>query len=149
MAALLRHVFFFTGRKLARSSEDAASLSELVIAPGDADAYLTVLRAGAAGERNKGTPLLGTLRGCGRKQLTSARMVRRMIVRWAVVAGFTTKLGRHTFRTTRITVSALDNGPLEYAQQMAAYENARTTKLYDRWNDQVTLNQVERTILSG
>jgi hypothetical protein len=37
--------------------------------------------------------------------------------------------------------------PGEYAQQMAAHESARTTKLYDRRNDQVTLDQVERIIL--
>jgi hypothetical protein len=30
----------------------------------------------------------------------------------------------------------------EYAQQMAAHESACTTKLYDRRNDQVTLDQV-------
>jgi len=33
-------------------------------------------------------------------------------------------------------------GLLEYAPQMAAHESARTTKLYDRRNDQVTLDQV-------
>ena len=38
-------------------------------------------------------------------------------------------------------------GLLEYAQQMAAHESARTTKLYDRRNDQVTLDQVERIVL--
>ena len=36
---------------------------------------------------------------------------------------------------------------LEYAQQMAAHESARTTKLYDRRNDQVTLDQVEQIVL--
>jgi hypothetical protein len=35
---------------------------------------------------------------------------------------------------------------LEYAQQMAAHESIRTTKLYDRRNDQVTLDQVERIV---
>jgi hypothetical protein len=33
------------------------------------------------------------------------------------------------------------------SQQMAAHESARTTKLYDRRNDQVTLDQVERIVL--
>jgi hypothetical protein len=37
-----------------------------------------------------------------------------------------------------------NGGLLEYAQQIAAHESARTTKLYDRRNDQVTLDQVER-----
>jgi hypothetical protein len=35
-------------------------------------------------------------------------------------------------------------GLVEYAPQMAAHESAHTTKLYDRRNDQVRLDQVER-----
>jgi hypothetical protein len=35
-----------------------------------------------------------------------------------------------------------ERGLLEYAQQIAAHESARTTKLYDRRNDQLTLDQV-------
>ena len=67
---------------------------------------------------------------------------RRMIVRRAVQAGIITSIGCHTFRATGITVYPLNGGLLEYAQQMAARESARTTKLYDRRNDQVTLDQV-------
>ena len=48
---------------------------------------------------------------------------------------------------TGITVYLLNGGHLEYAQQMAAHESACTTKLYDRGNDQVTLDQVERIVL--
>ena len=66
-----------------------------------------------------------------------------MIVRRALKAGIITRLGCHTFRATGITVYLLNGGLLEYAQQMAAHESARTTKLYDRRNDQVTLDQVE------
>ena len=62
-------------------------------------------------------------------------------------AGIITSIGCHTFRATGITVYLLNGGLLEYAQQMAAHESARTTKLYDRRNDQVTLDQVERIIL--
>ena len=36
--------------------------------------------------------------------------------------------------------------PSRVRQQMA-HESARTTKLYDRRNDQVTLDQVERIVL--
>src|SRR5277367_1801662 len=68
-------------------------------------------------------------------------------VRRAIAAGIITKLGCHTFRATGITVYLLNGGLLEYAQQMAAHESARTTKLYDRRNDQVTLDQVERIVL--
>ena len=45
---------------------------------------------------------------------------------------------------SEITVYLLNGGLLEYTQQMAAHESARTTKLYDRRNDQVTLDEVER-----
>ena len=114
------------------------------------DAYLTALRRGRRG-LDKASPLFRTLGGRGRKQLTAARMARqdarRMIVRRALAAGIVTKLGCHTFRATGITVYLLNGGLLEYAQQMAAHESARTTKLYDRRNDQVTLDQVERIVL--
>jgi hypothetical protein len=45
------------------------------------------------------------------------------------------------------TVYLLNGGLLEYAQQMAAHQSARTTKLYDRRNGQVTLDQVERIVV--
>jgi hypothetical protein len=35
-------------------------------------------------------------------------------------------------------------GRLEHAQQMAGHESPRTTKLYDRTKDEITLSAVER-----
>ena len=103
------------------------------------------------GQLEVGDVLTMTRLDRGRKQLSSERMsrqdARRMIVRRALQAGIITKLGCHTFRATGITVYLLNGGLLEYAQQMAAHESARTTKLYDRRNDQVTLDQVERIVL--
>jgi site-specific recombinase XerD len=111
------------------------------------DAYVTAAGIGA----DKTGALFRTLGGRNRKRLGVKRMsrqdARRMIVRRAKEAGIITALGCHTFRATGITVYLLNGGLLEYAQQMAAHESARTTKLYDRRNDQVTLDQVERIIL--
>jgi site-specific recombinase XerD len=111
------------------------------------DAY--VMAAGLTGQKN--VPLFRTLGGRRRKHLTADRMTRqdarRMIVCRAKNAGLLTRIGCHSFRATGITVYLLNGGLLEYAQQMAAHESARTTKLYDRRNDQVTLDQVERIIL--
>ena len=56
-------------------------------------------------------------------------------------------LGCHSFRATGITVSFKNGGLLEPAQQMAAHESARTTKLHDRRNDKVTLDEVEKIML--
>lgn len=51
---------------------------------------------------------------------------------------------RHTFRATGITAYLENGGTLEHAQQIAAHESPRTTKLYDRTTDQVSLDEIER-----
>ena len=51
----------------------------------------------------------------------------------------------HTFRGTGI-MAYLENpeAKLEHAQQMAAHSDPKTTRLYDRRNDEVTMDEVER-----
>ena len=53
------------------------------------------------------------------------------------------KIGCHTFRATGITAYLEAGGTLENAQAMAAHESPRTTKLYDRTGDEITLDEVE------
>ncbi len=71
----------------------------------------------------------------------------RMIRRRAKLAGIKTAIGCHTFRATGITNYLDHEGTLEKAQQMAAHASPRTTKLYDRTNDQITLDEVEKIVL--
>jgi site-specific recombinase XerD len=73
--------------------------------------------------------------------------VYRMIRRRAVDAGIETRLCCHSFRATGITEYLRNGGKLEVAQQMANHESARTTGLYDRRNDQVSLDEVERILI--
>jgi site-specific recombinase XerD len=54
-------------------------------------------------------------------------------------AGFLTPVGCHTWRATGVTVYLENGGRLEHAQQMAAHESRRTTKLYDRTKDEITI----------
>jgi integrase len=68
----------------------------------------------------------------------------RMIQRHAEGLGLRVKIGCHTFRATGITAYLEAGGTLEHAQAMAAHESPRTTKLYDRTGDQITLDEVER-----
>ena len=68
----------------------------------------------------------------------------RMIRRRAKDAGIRTPVGCHTFRATGITNYLENGGTLEKAQFMAAHESSRTTGLYDRRSDAVTLDEVER-----
>ncbi len=71
----------------------------------------------------------------------------RMIVRRARAAGIRTRIGNHSFRATGITEYLRNGGKLEIAQAMAAHESARTTGLYDRRDDAVSLDEVERIVI--
>ena len=68
----------------------------------------------------------------------------RMIRRRAAAAGIMAPIGNHTFRATGITAYLGNGGALEHAQTMAAHESPRTTKLYDRTQDRLTQDEVER-----
>jgi len=70
-----------------------------------------------------------------------------LVQRRAKDAGISQAIGCHTFRATGITAYLENGGTLEKAQAIAAHESPRTTKLYDRTSDQVTLDEVERIVL--
>ena len=67
-----------------------------------------------------------------------------MIRRRAAAAGIETKIGNHTFRATGITAYLKNGGTLEKAAAMANHASTRTTQLYDRRRDEVSLDEVER-----
>jgi len=71
----------------------------------------------------------------------------RMIRRRAADAKIKTKVGNHSFRATGITEYLRNGGRREIAQQMANHESARTTGLYDRRDDDVSLDEVERIVI--
>ena len=106
------------------------------------DAYLNA--AGIADE--KGAPLWRTLtRG---RELSGRRLSRvdvfRMIKRRVQAVGLGAAANCHTFRATGITAYLLNGGTLERAQAIAAHESPRTTKLYDRTADDVTVEDIEK-----
>ncbi|MCF8005495.1 MAG: hypothetical protein K9L32_15075 [Chromatiaceae bacterium] len=75
-----------------------------------------------------------------------SRSLRFRVKRRALQAGLeTTGICNHTFRGTGIT-AYLENpeAKLEHAQQMAAHSDPKTTRLYDRRSDKVSLDEVER-----
>lgn len=71
----------------------------------------------------------------------------RMIRRRSIDAGIKTKIGNHSFRATGITEYLRNGGRREVAQQMANHESARTTGLYDRRDDEVSLDEIERIVI--
>ncbi len=86
--------------------------------------------------RDKGRPLTRTT--------LPARNAHAMIRRRAAAAGITTKLGNHSFRATGITAYLKNGGTLEKAAQMANHASTRTTQLYDRRSEELSLDEVER-----
>jgi integrase len=70
--------------------------------------------------------------------------VYRTIQRRAAASGITTRIGNHTFRATGITAYLKNRGTLEHAQVIANHASPRTTKLYDRRSDEISLDEVEK-----
>jgi len=112
-----------------------------------AEALHAYIAAAGIGEDRKGF-LFRTGRGHVATVLSEQPMTQpdawRMIRRRAAAAGITAPIGNHTFRATGITAYLGNGGVLEHAQEMAAHESPRTTKLYDRTKDRLTQDEVER-----
>jgi len=105
------------------------------------DAYITT--AGIAGQDKQ--PLFRSARqGILTDRRLSRNDVLRMIKRRALAAGLPLSTCCHTFRGTGITAYLENGGTIEHAQAIAAHESPRTTKLYDRTSDTITLDEVER-----
>jgi integrase/recombinase XerD len=83
--------------------------------------------------------------------LTAERLTRndalRMIKRRARAIGLPRGTCCHTFRATGITAYLENGGTIENAQAIAAHESPRTTKLYDRTSDEITLDEIERIVI--
>ena len=108
------------------------------------DAYLV-----AGGVEDAKAPLFQSVDRSGRlsgRPLTR-RVVLAMIKRRAASAGLPASTCCHTFRATGITAYLSNGGTLEHAQQIAGHASPRTTKLYDRTAETVTLDEIERIVI--
>jgi site-specific recombinase XerD len=113
-----------------------------------AEEYLDeyILAAEIAGDRK--AALFRSANGTSGK-LSNQRMSRgdvlRMVKRRAAAAGIAgDRICCHTFRATGITAYLENGGTIEHAQAIAAHESPRTTKLYDRTSETLTLDEIER-----
>jgi site-specific recombinase XerD len=92
-------------------------------------------------------PLFRTIER-GRSVLTTTPLpqanAHAMIRRRASAAGIATQIGNHTFRATGITAYLKNGGTLENAASMANHASTRTTQLYDRRSEEISLDEIER-----
>src|ERR1700758_2074450 len=112
--------------------------------------YLTAYLDGAGLRGDPKGPLFRTIgRGTGKLTRTVLPQANAyaMIGRRAASAGITTKLGNHSFRATGITAYLKNGGTLEKAAAMANHASTRTTQLYDRRRDELSLDEVERIVI--
>ena len=112
-----------------------------------AEALHAYINAAGIAEDRKGW-LFRTARDHNGKVLSENPMTQpdawRMIRRRALAAGIAEAIGCHTFRAPGITAYLSNGGALEHAQEMAAHESPRTTKVYDRTKERLTQDEVER-----
>ena len=86
---------------------------------------------------------VGSDRPLSGRPLTQS-MAWEMLQRRAKAAGIETAICNHTFRATGITAYLTNGGTIERAAIMAGHASTRTTQLYDRRSDEVTLEEVEK-----
>jgi integrase/recombinase XerD len=110
------------------------------------ESYLNayIRAAGIAGD-TKGRLFRSIRKG---DRLTDKAMTRfdvfHMIKRRAKAATLPYSTCCHTFRATGITTYLQNGGTLEHAQTIANHESPRTTKLYDRTKEELSLDEMER-----
>ena len=104
-------------------------------------------RAGIEGDRQG--PLFRSS-GQGRRQdvLLRSAMTRqtalKMIKRRARNVGLPGEITNHSFRGTGITEYLRNGGDLEIAARIAGHESTRTTQLYNRMHEELSLDEIER-----
>jgi site-specific recombinase XerD len=114
------------------------------------EAYLDDYMEAAGLRDHPRSPLFRTIgRGTGVLSETALPQANAyaMIQRRAKAAGIDTAVCCHTFRATGITAYLKNGGTLEKAANMANHASTRTTQLYDRRSDEVSLDEVERILI--
>ncbi len=92
-------------------------------------------------------PMWRSARGC-RGELSDRRLqsgdVLRMVNRRAAAAGVDAPVSCHSFRASGITTFLRNGGTLETAATIAGNASTRTTQLYDRRQEEITQDEIER-----
>jgi site-specific recombinase XerD len=112
------------------------------------DEYLHAYLEASGLGTDRTAPLFPTMQRRGQKLIFTRTPLAQanahaIIRKRAQEAGIRTRIGNHSLRATGITAYLRGGGTLEVAAAMANHASTRTTQLYDRRSDEVTLAQVE------
>lgn len=145
----VRDLFIQNRRLWVRLNEKGGKQHEMPCHHTLEDYLEAYLEAGSLREFPR-SPLFRTI-ARGTKSLSDTGLAQQeayaMIQRRALAAGLDTAVCNHTFRATGITAYLKNAGTLEKAAHMANHASTRTTQLYDRRSDDVSLDEVERILI--
>ena len=113
-----------------------------------AEALEDYLEAGGLDEAT--APLFQSVDPAGQRlsgRALSRRLVLAMTKRRAAAADLPASTCCHTFRATGITAYLSNGGTLEHAQRIAGHASPKTTKLYDRTADAISVDEIERIMI--
>ena len=150
VVAMNKEDYFQLGKRWWLRLHEKGGKRHEVPAHHNAEAYIDAyLEAARYEDWPKKAPLFRTV--SRERAITESRMTRtdvlRMVKRRAEEAGLPDSTCCHTFRATGITAYLENGGTIENAQAIAAHESPRTTKLYDRTSDEITLDEIERILI--
>lgn len=141
--------YYHQGRKSFFRLHEKGGKFHVVPAHHKAQEYLDAyVEAAGIGEEKK-TPLFRSS-GQGRNvnTLSDKGLCRRtalmMVKRRTAAVGLPPDICNHSFRGSGITNFLENGGTIEDAAHIAAHESTRTTSLYNRTKDEITLDQIER-----
>lgn len=148
----VRHVFRQQRRLWLRLSEKGGK-SHDVPCHHHLETYLSEWLDAAGHGGRPAAPLFQTFATTGRRvdgerflsgKPMSQAMAWEMLQQRAKAAGIDTHICNHTFRATGITAYLTHGGTIERAAIIAGHRSTRTTQLYDRRSDDVTLDEIEK-----
>ena len=117
-----------------------------------AQEYVDTYIAAAGIEDDRKSPLFRTSgRGRQKNELQEKAVSRfsalQMVKRRALRAGLPAEICNHTFRGTGITEYLRNGGELETAARIAGHDSTQTTQIYDRREQELTLDEIERILI--
>lgn len=141
--------FFPNGKRWWLRLHEKGNKCHEVPAHHNLEQYLDEYLAAAGSEVVRQSPLFRSL---DRHHNLSVRPMHRsdvlaMIKRRVRRAGLDRTVCCHTFRATGITAYLLNGGTIEKAQALANHASPKTTQLYNRSCDQITLDEIERVLI--
>jgi integrase len=151
-----RHIFRQGGRLWLRLSEKGGKCLDVPCHP-NLEAYLLGWLQAAGHGDEPHAPLFQSLKweeavepgGASRIRFLSGSALKpamawEMVQRRVKGAKLETHVTNHTFRATGITAYLKNGGTIERAAHIAGHSSTRTTQLYDRRSDDVTIDEIER-----